>query len=139
MQSVRSKIGNRQSELTRRIEFLLQTVDCRIFESVCMSSNRTSLNRFKTRAVELNFIHFSFRFVESSFVRWIGICICLCINVFTTDQRTSISANWNFIFFLSFWCSFFQFLQRFLTFFAQFIILRNETMIVIGFRKLFKI
>ena len=42
-----------------KIKFLLQPVEFRIAETVFMSPNRTSLNRFKTRAAELSFIRFS--------------------------------------------------------------------------------
>ena len=87
--------------------FLLRSVECRIVKSVFVSLSRTWLNRLKTRAAELNFIHFSLRFVEANIFQWIGIYICLCIkSLLQMKQLTFISANWDFSFFLSFWSSF---------------------------------
>ena len=80
-----------EAESTSKLECLLRQVESRIAESVFVSSNQTSLNWFKNRAAESNFIHFSF---------------CLY-------QPTYVSSNWNFPFFLSYWCSFFKFLLRF--------------------------
>ena len=65
-----------ESESMPKVEFLLRRIECHIAKSVFVSSNQTSLNRFKTRVAESNFIRFSFRFVESNFFRW----ICFFIN-----------------------------------------------------------
>ena len=62
-------------ESTPKIEFLLWQVECHIAESVFVSSNQISLNRIQNSCNRIKFIHFSCRFVESNFFRWIFICI----------------------------------------------------------------
>ena len=69
-----------------KIEFLLRRVECRVAAAVFVSSNQTLLSRFKTRVTESIFIHFSFRFIELGFIRWICICTCLYIKIFTSDE-----------------------------------------------------
>ena len=53
-----------------------------------------------------NFIHSSFRFDESIFVRLICICIYFCIEILIMDQTAFVSATWKFPFSLSFWSFF---------------------------------
>lgn len=105
-----------------KVEVLLRRIECHIAESVFVSSNQTSLNGFKTRATESNFIRFSFRFVESSFFRW----FCFFINRHSLQRigipRSSCLSGLPFLIFVVFshvLCS-------------QFIILLIETSVAIA-------
>ena len=107
----RSKKRNYYWILWSRIEAknpVFVTASRTLFFSVSffLSSNQTSLNGFKIRVAESNFIQFWFALSNRvAFARFVEIY--LFIEIFVTDQPTFISENWKFPFFLSFWSSFF--------------------------------
>ena len=110
------------AKLSPKIKFLLQWVKCCIAELGFLSSNQTSLNRFKSYAAESTFIHLLFRFVEPGVVR--GICICInrllsqWIEIFLSSCLSGLS-------FFKLFCVF----QR--SFLPRFIVLQNETSVAI--------
>ena len=86
-------------------------------------------NRVLVKASWMSYWRFSFLVVASNFDKWIqnscpwikfhtlpfsfgGYIQCISIEVFAMNQRTFVSAPWNFPFFLYFWSSFFCLLFR---------------------------
>ena len=105
-----------EAESTLKIELLLRRIECRVAESVFVSSNHTSLNGIKTRAAESNFIHF--RFVSLNLVS-LGRYVLVSTNF--------VLANWKFSFFLPFWSCFFLIFVAFShVFLSRFTILKNK-------------
>ena len=115
------EIGS-EAESTSKLQF-----------SLCVSNfvaTSHGKNRVLVTASWMLYWRFSFLVVASNFDTWIqnsfywikfhtlpfvlsnrlsfgGYVWCICIEVFAMDQRTFVSSPWNFLFFLSFWSSFF--------------------------------